>query len=326
MKKALFLAFATLASLHMQAQQEATSTFTVLKLPASSHAAALGGENISLVEDTPWAGWSNPALYSSVSDRSLGLDFMTYAGGSSWMGAQYVMALGERHTVAFHAQYMNYGSMDETTEDGTVTGTFSPKDIVIGGAYSYLLSDLWAGGAALKMVSSTYGDYSAFAVSFDLGLNYYDTDRDLSLSFALRNVGAQLKGFDDRTQKLPFCAQIGLTKGIANAPIRFSVTLTDLTRWKTSDYYHPEGEDLSFSRKCLNHVVLGVDVLPTSSIYLSVGYNFRRAYELKAAGSSHGAGLTFGAGVQLSRFKFGASYAKYHVSSSSLLFNAAYSL
>lgn len=325
MKKNIILLL-WLSAMSVALAQESTSSFTVLKLPVSSHAAGLGGENVSVVEDTPWAGWSNPALYSVVSDKSLGLDFMSYAGGGSWMGAQFVKALGERHTVAASAQYMGYGSMDETDESGTVIGSFSPKDMVIGGAYSYLLSDRWAGGAALKAVYSRYADFSAFALALDLGLNYYDEDTDLSASFVLRNVGAQLKSFDGRTERVPFCMQLGVTKGMAHAPVRISVTMTDLTRWSSDDYFHPEGERLSFGKKLINHFVIGVDVLPTSNIYLCAGYNFRRAYELKAAGSAHGAGLTFGGGVQLSRFKLGASYAKYHLSASSLQFNVAYSL
>ena len=42
--------------------------------------------------------------------------------------------------------------------------------------------------------------------------------------------------------------------------------------------------------------------------------------------SSHGAGLSFGGGLQLERFKFQVAYGKYHVSSSSLIFNATYIL
>ena len=325
MKKSLFLLFCFLAAVTAGAQDGAHS-YMVLRLPVSSHVAALGGENISAIEDTPWAGWANPALYSCVSDRSLGVDFMTYADGGSWMGAQYVMAFGDRHTGAVTAQYMNYGRMDETDASGMVLGTFAPKDIVIGAGYSYLLSDRWAGGAALKAVYSKYADFSAFAFAVDLGLNYYDEEADFSFSAALRNVGAQLKSFDGLTERVPFNLQLGFTKGMAHAPVRFSVTLTDLTRWSSDDYYHPEGEKLSFGKKVLNHFAVGVDILPTSYLYLSAGYNFRRAYELKAAGSSHMAGLTFGGGLQLKRFKAGISYAKYHVSTASLAFNVAYCL
>jgi hypothetical protein len=43
-------------------------------------------------------------------------------------------------------------------------------------------------------------------------------------------------------------------------------------------------------------------------------------------GSSHGAGLSLGAGLQLERFKLNIAYGKYHVSSHSLLINASFSL
>lgn len=325
MKKSIFLLLALVACCRAAAQ-EATSTYNVLKLPVSSHAAALGGDNVSLIEDSPWAGWANPALYASVSDGSLGLDFMSYVGGGSWMGAQYVKAFGQRHTAALTAQYMNYGSIDETTETGEVIGDFSPKDIVFGGAYSYLLSDRWSGGAALKAVSSSYGGYNAFALSFDLGVNYFDEATDVSVSAVARNVGAQLKGFDGRTEHLPFSMEVGLSKGMAHVPVRFSVTLTDLTRWSSADYYRAAGEKLSPGRLLTNHLVVGVDLVPSDLFYVCVGYNFRRAYELKSAGSSHGAGLTVGAGLHVKRFSLGAAYAKYHVSASSLLFNVGYQL
>ena len=42
--------------------------------------------------------------------------------------------------------------------------------------------------------------------------------------------------------------------------------------------------------------------------------------------SSHGAGLSFGGGVTLERFKLNVAYGKYHVSSSSLVINVAYSI
>ena len=323
MKKSLFLVLSFLLSAGMAAQDGA-SAYMVLGLPVSPRTAALGGENISTIEDTPWAGWSNPALYSSVSDRSLGLDFMTWAGGGSWTGAQFVKAFGERHTAAFSAQYMGYGSMDETDDTGAVLGTFTPKDIVAGGAYSYLLTDRWAGGAAFKMVSSNYAGYHAFAFAVDLGVNYYDEERDLSLSAALRNVGAELKSFDGHTASVPFNFQLGLTKGMSHLPVRLNLTLTDLTRWGSHDYFRPDGEKLSFGRKALNHVVVGVDVMPTPILSLSAGYNFRRAYELKAAGSGHGAGLTFGAGLHLARFGLGLSYARYHVAASSFLASVVY--
>lgn len=311
--------------------QEYASAFNTLRLPASSHAAALGGQNVTLIEDEPTAGWYNPALYANVSDMSAGLDFMTYAAGSTWMGAHFVKAFGERHTMAVGAQYMNYGKMDETDEAGNTLGQFSAKDIVIGAGYSYLLSDRWTGGANLKMMVSNLADYTALAAAIDVGVNYYDDENDLSVSASLQNIGTQLKAYHDgQRTHLPFTLALGFSKGMAHLPVRFHVTMTDVTRWKSSYYVLPENKDkdksdkVGFGKKALNHFVLGLDILPTDYLYLSVGYNFRRAYELKASGSSHLAGLSAGAGVNVKHFKFGVSYAKYHQASNSIMANVGY--
>lgn len=311
--------------------QEYASAFNTLRLPASSHAAALGGQNVTLIEDEPTAGWYNPALYANVSDFSAGLDFMTYAAGSTWMGAHFVKAFGERHTMAVGAQYMNYGKMDETDEAGNTLGQFSAKDIVIGAGYSYLLSDRWTGGANLKMMVSNLADYTALAAAIDVGVNYYDDENDLSVSASLQNIGTQLKAYHDgQRTHLPFTLALGFSKGMAHLPVRFHVTMTDVTRWKSSYYVLPENKDkdksdkVGFGKKVLNHFVLGLDILPTDYLYLSVGYNFRRAYELKASGSSHLAGLSAGAGVNVKHFKFGVSYAKYHQASNSIMANVGY--
>jgi hypothetical protein len=311
--------------------QEYASAFNTLRLPASSHAAALGGQNVTLIEDEPTAGWYNPALYANVSDLSAGLDFMTYAAGSTWMGAHFVKAFGERHTMAVGAQYMNYGKMDETDEAGNTLGQFSAKDIVIGAGYSYLLSDRWTGGANLKMMVSNLADYTALAAAIDVGVNYYDDENDLSVSASLQNIGTQLKAYHDgQRTHLPFTLALGFSMGMAHLPVRFHVTMTDVTRWKSSYYVLPENKDkdksdkVGFGKKALNHFVLGLDILPTDYLYLSVGYNFRRAYELKASGSSHLAGLSAGAGVNVKHFKFGVSYAKYHQASNSIMANVGY--
>lgn len=311
--------------------QEYASAFNTLRLPASSHAAALGGQNVTLIEDEPTAGWYNPALYANVSDLSAGLDFMTYAAGSTWMGAHFVKAFGERHTMAVGVQYMNYGKMDETDEAGNTLGQFSAKDIVIGAGYSYLLSDRWTGGANLKMMVSNLADYTALAAAIDVGVNYYDEENDLSVSASLQNIGTQLKAYHDgQRTHLPFTLALGFSKGMAHLPVRFHVTMTDVTRWKSSYYVLPENKDkdksdkVGFGKIALNHFVLGLDILPTDYLYLSVGYNFRRAYELKASGSSHLAGLSAGAGVNVKHFKFGVSYAKYHQASNSIMANVGY--
>ena len=51
--------------------QDGTSAFQFLKLPFSAHASALGGENISIIEDDLTMAVQNPALLSCVADKTL---------------------------------------------------------------------------------------------------------------------------------------------------------------------------------------------------------------------------------------------------------------
>lgn len=306
--------------------QEASSIYNFLKIPMSAHVAALGGDNVSLKLDDPTLVFSNPAQAAAVNDNSLNLDYQSYLGDSKIMGAAFVKVFSVRHTVALTGQVFDYGSMKETDSEGNDLGTtFSAKDIAISALYSYTLGERWVGGATGRFITSKYAEYSSSAISVDLGLHYDNDETGFSFGLAMKNIGAQLSSFhEDQREHLPFDLQAGFSQKMAHAPFRFSFTLKDLTRWSTHYYFNPEGKS-SFGRRLTNHIVLGVDFIPTEKFYVAAGYNFRRANELKAAGGSHGAGLSVGAGFQSNKVKLGVSYAKYHVDANSLLFNVSYS-
>jgi long-subunit fatty acid transport protein len=295
--------------------QESQTAYNFLRLPVSAHAAALGGDNISLVDDDATLIFQNPALINDVSDRTINLNFMTYMEGAKTASAAFLKAAGDRGTWGVTAQYMDYGSMKETTADNQELGTFSARDIAIGGTFAYALTNELSGGVTAKFITSYIGSYNSLALGVDLGINYYHEDYDLSLSAVARNLGGQFKAYNDDFDRIPLDLQIGATKRIGQSPLRLSATMSRLNDWS-------EG----FGR----HLAIGADVLLGQSIYVAAGYNFRRASEMKisdAEGSSaHGAGLSIGAGLSLERFKLHVAYAKYHVSASSILINISYAL
>lgn len=305
--------------------QESRSVFNFLTLPSSSHATALGGHNISSIEDDLSLAFQNPALLSSVEDNSLNLNFMTYMKGSKMGSAGFSKIAGERSTWGVNAQFVGYGHIKETLETGVIVGDSQTLDMSIGGMYSYNLSSHWAGGVTGKFIYSRYASYNSIALAVDLGVNYYDADKDFSFSAVAANLGGQVKPFGDIHERIPFNLALGMTKGIAHAPVKVTVTLTDLTRW-SKDYFYSPGDEPGFGRILMNHFNLGVELTPMERMYVALGYNFRRASEMKAAGSSHAAGITCGAGITLKRFKLGLAYAKYHVSVPSLSFSVGYSL
>ena len=310
--RALLLA---LLPLMVQAQESQTA-YNFLRLPVSAHAAALGGDNITIIEDDPALFFGNPALLSSVSNRTIGLNYMNYMSGSNVLSASYTATLKKRATIAGTAQYINYGTMKQMDANAVQDGEFSAKDIAIGAHFSYMLTDRIAGGVAARFITSYIGDYNSLAMGVDLGLNYYDSDREWSISLVARNLGGQLKAYNDDFEKMPIDVQAGVTKRIQHTPFRLSATLVDLNHW-----------DYTFR----NHIVMGADFILSDQIWVGLGYNFRRADEMKITDSegeesNHGAGFTIGGGINLERFKLNLAYGKYHVSSHSLLINAAYTL
>lgn len=314
MKKVVFAVCFAAAAIACQAQESLTD-YNFLRLPVSAHVAALGGDNITIIEDDPSLIFHNPALISCVSDKSVNLSFMTYMEGTKTAGAAFVKALSQRATWGVSARYMDYGTMKEVDENNVETGTFSAKDIMAGGTFAYTLTDKIAGGVTAKMIYSSIAGYSSLAMGVDLGLNYYDEENNLSVSAVARNLGGQVKAFNDDFERIPLDLQLGVSKKLGNAPLRLSGTMTGLNDWHG---------------RFANHFVIGADILLSSSIYVSGGYNFRRVDEMKISDteneSSHGAGLSFGGGIQLERFKLQVGYAKYHVSASSLIINATYTL
>lgn len=308
----------TLASASMG--QDGTTAFPFLRLPHSAHATALGGENITTIADDLTLSFHNPALLSNVADKTLNLNFTSYIEGSKVASAAFSRQFGERSAWAAAVQYMDYGDITETDINNNELGELSAKDMAFMGTYNYLLSDRWSGGVTAKFIHGSYAEYTSFAIGIDLGVNYFHEEKDFSASLVLKNLGGQVKTFDEEHEKLPINMQMGFTKRLAHAPIRLSVTLDDLTHWESA-YYNPTDKEVSFGDLLLNHLVLGVEIAPSDRFYIAAGYNCKRANELKADGGSKWTGATLGGGLLLKRIKLGVAYANYHTAASSLVLN-----
>ena len=295
--------------------QESQTAYNFLRLPVSAHIAALGGENITITDDDATVVFHNPALINGVSDRTINLNYMTYMEGAKTASAAFVKAAGERGTWGVSAQYMDYGKMKEVSSDNVELGEFSARDIAVTGSYAHALSNHFSGGITARFITSHIAGYNSMAVAADLGANYYDEATEWSISAVARNLGGQVKAYDDEFERIPFDLQLGVSKRLKGAPLRFHATFSRLTDW--------EG---ALGR----HIAVGADVLLGDNIYIAAGYNFRRAHEMKISdtegSSAHWAGLSLGAGLSLQRFKLHIGYGKYHVSASSLLFNVSYTL
>jgi hypothetical protein len=237
MKKAIITTIAVLATTTASAQESQTA-YNFLRLPVSAHAAAVGGDNVTLVEDDAALIFNNPALLSSVSDKTIGLNVMTYMAGAKTASATFNRTVGKRASWAVSGQYMDYGKMRQTDANNNQLGEFSARDISVAGYFSYMLNDRFAGGITAKFLTSHIGGYNSVGAGIDLGLNYFDPEHDWSLSIVAKNLGGQLKAYDDEYDPMPIDIQLGASKRLAHTPLRISATLVDLTHWNYRFFNH----------------------------------------------------------------------------------------
>ena len=296
------------------AQNDSQTSYTFLRLPLSAHAAALGGDNITMTDDDVMMMFHNPALITGTSVGTLGLQYMNYMSGCNNVSAAYNMLVKEKWNIGIGIDYMGYGSIRHTDADNNDMGTYNASEMAFYGTLGYELASNLAGGISLKYVYGNISSYNSMAVAVDLGLNYYLPESEWSFGIAVKNLGGQIMAYDEKFEALPLDVQAGVSKRLIGSPVRLSATLSDLNHL---DY------------KFLNHLCLAAEFIISDEIYVGGGYNFRRADEMKVQEgteglSARGAGLSFGGGINLEKIKINLAYSKLHVSTASLIANLAY--
>mgnify|MGYP003504450907 CR=1 FL=1 len=331
MKLRYIFAIVMLWSLNCFAQ-EGASAYSFLEVPSSSHAFALGGTNITVIDDDINLMEQNPALLGPEIDMQVGFNYMHYLGASNFAGVRYGMAAGDRGAWSIGIQYLGYGTMSQTEADGSVVGTFSPQDVVFSGMYAHDFTDRLRGGINVKMIYSSYEQYTAFAMATDLGLNYYDPDHDMSLSLVLKNLGGQIKRFDNDYDRLPFDIQLGWMQRLGSSPFQLSITAWHLNKWNLP-YYDMEdnGSEIrvlkqSFMSNLFRHLVFGLQYAPSDKFYIALGYNYKTRTDMSTYNRNILSGFSIGVGLKVKSFALGVAYAQPHKSGSSIMLNLSTNL
>lgn len=325
-KRFLLYFFMTLASFLVVKSQTGRESYDFLDIPTSSHVYGLGGTNVSLISEDVTLADQNPALIGPELDKVLAVSYMHWLGASNFASAKYGMGAGEHGAWAFGIRYLNYGEIQGYDPSGSYTGSFTPSDIIFEGTYSHDFTYRLRGGINVKMVYSNYEQYTAWALAADLGLSYYDDDHDLSVGFVLKNMGGQIKRFQETYDHLPFDIQLGLTKGLGSQ-FSFSVTAFRLTRWRETYYDHSDDETTvvvktpGFGRNLFRHLIFGIQYEPTDNFYIDLAYNYRVRTDMSSYQRNFLSGFSAGLGLNVRAFDFGVAYAMPHKGASTILLN-----
>ena len=308
--------------------QTGRSLYEFLDIPTSSRVYGLGGTNIAVIDADVTLADQNPALLGPEIESQLAVNYMHYMGSGNFAGVRFGKGAGERGAWAAGIRYLNYGSFDGYEPDGTLTGTFKPQDIVFEGTYSHDFTDRLRGGINLKMVYSNYESYSAFAMASDIGINYYDDEKDLSLSAVMKNMGGQLKRFNERYDRLPFDIQLGYMQGLGSSAFSLAITAFHLTKWDLPYYTHPKNDSgevselkSTFMSNLFRHLIFGLQYQPSDRFYIDLAYNYKVRTDMSTYQRNFLSGFSAGLGLKVRGFSFGAAYAMPHKGGASLMLN-----
>ncbi|MDR1500453.1 MAG: type IX secretion system protein PorQ [Tannerellaceae bacterium] len=286
------------------AQGSGGAAFTFLNYPASARVNALGGSNVSLVENDPSLTFHNPALMGAEMSGTVNLNYMNFVSDIHLGSAIYTRALGENGAWGAGAAFVGYGKLRQASAENIVSGEFSAQDLSLNAIYSHNLSERWRGGLAIKLIYSSLESYTSYGLAVDAGLSYYDPEREFSFGLALKNAGAQLKAYYDERQAMPWDVQAGITKRLARSPLRLSLTAVRLNEW---------------SGGFVEHFAGGVDLVLSENFWIGAGFNPKVNADMRLQNGNRLGGFSAGGGIKIKAFDVGISVARYHPSAMSLM-------
>ena len=308
------------------------SVYQFLNLAQSPRQAALGGKTVTVVDYDVNQAFYNPATMNAKMHNRLSANYGSYYGEVSYGTAAYAYTY-DRHLQTFHAgiSYINYGTFEGRDELGNQTSDFTGSEATLSFGYAYNLpwTDMYVGANA-KLISSTLESYNSWGAAVDLGFLYVDYDNDINYGLTVRNLGFQIKPYEDTNEKLPLAIDAGISQLMENVPIRWHMTFENLQQWNIA-FSNPNRaesnldggtteEKVSFFNNALRHLILGAELFPEKGFNIRLGYNFRRSEELRILEQRNFSGISVGFGIRFGKVKFDYSYSRYTVAANTSLF------
>ncbi|TRW99854.1 type IX secretion system protein PorQ [Flavobacterium gawalongense] len=313
-------------------------TYQFLNLVTSPRQAALGGKTVTIYDDDVNQVNFNPATLNPEMDNHLALNYGSYYKEVTYGTASYAYTY-DRHLQTFQAgiNYVNYGNFDGYDENGQPTASFTGSEIALSFGYAYTIPNTTIHiGVNAKLISSNLESYSSFGGAIDIGALFIDEKNDVNWGLAIRNIGTQFTTYNGTNEKLPLEIIAGVSQELENVPIRWHLTLENLQQWNIA-FSNPEraessidgsstAEKVSVINNALRHVIMGVELFPEKSFNIRLGYNFRRAEELRLLEQRNFSGVSLGFGLKFNKLKFNYSYSRYTLAGNTSLFGLTINL
>ena len=312
------------------AQTGGLNVFSFLNHAPSARIAALGGSQIALRSEDLALGALNPALLNEQMHNALSFNYESFLAGvgDGYVGYGYHVSKWKT-TFQGGVQFINYGTFKGTDEFGNPTPEFKAGEYALTIGAGYAINERLSVGVNAKYISSQLEMYRSTGIAGDIGGSYYDPESQFGAAIVLRNVGSQLSAYNNGV-KGPTEAdlQIGVSKKLTRAPLRFGIVLHDLNRWHLL-YTNPLDNQVSLLGEtssapsafaqgldnAFRHVILNGELVfgKRENFRVSFGYNHQLKKELSVNNVRGLSGFSFGLSVRVNRFRLEYGTGKYHI-------------
>ncbi|WP_235869133.1 type IX secretion system protein PorQ [Polaribacter aquimarinus] len=316
----------------VKAQVGGEEIYQFLNLSTSARQIALGGDVLTLLDDVNQPIW-NPSVINKDLDNKLSLNYTSYLAGINIGSLSYAKTISRRFgTIHSSIKYLDYGTLIGADEQGNETGNFNANDIALSIGYAVNLpwTNLYL-GSNIRIINSNIANFSSTGISTDLALLYNNPYQPFTVTLVARNIGTQVQTFNGKQERLPFRLALGGSFQLEHVPLKWYVTLDNLQQWnlsvpnpsdQTTDLEgNTTQEKIGFIGNTLRHFVIGAELFPKSAINIRLGYNFRRAAELKLQNARTFSGISFGFGLKMNKFKLNYAYSKFHSAANASTFS-----
>lgn len=299
-------------------------TFRFLDISVPARAIGLGGSTSAFYDNDINLVYSNPASVSPYVHNQLSVTYNNYIADMNFGNVAYAYGLKDKAVFTAGLQYFNYGKFTGYNQYDEETGKFYANDLALNLSYTKRFSDTsFSYGITLKTIYSYYIHSYALGNAFDFGINYHK--QYFSASVVATNIGKIWKPYMKQyPQSLPQLTSVAVSYKLPKAPFRLQLVYNDLLNWHL-DYVSPlfdvqnntlTGEGVTIKDKksfgfiLAKHLILSNEIILSKNFFLRVGYNFRRAQEMRLPDARPANGLAFGFEIKVSKFRIAYSYSK----------------
>ncbi len=289
--------------------QPGDGSFSFVDVPSFARLTGLGGYLVSQPNTDVNLVLTNPAQSGDSLDFRVAASYMNYFADVQKMQFAYQHRFSKAGSWFAAVDHIGYGSLEGYDETGQAIGEFKSGEtlVLVGTSHQVGIFRL---GASLKFISSNIARFGANAMALDLGGTFKHPRKDFAVGLVVRNLGAVISDYDEgASSELPFDVQAGVSFKPEFMPLRFHLTLFNLTDWDTADGLEGPGSVDMFFR----HLNVGTELLLHKRVHVRFGYNHLNRKELRLENAAGGAGISYGIVFFVKAFSFAYSRGGYHV-------------